>query len=163
MKTTFRNSAIRNSAVRNSGGLLRNSESAFRNSAIRNSVIRNSVIRNSGGIPNWHQAVKLHFFGPNSIFDVPDRFNRSISRSLVNLKKIGQGHIFALSRDQVTESRISHFQNMLRSSQCAPLLFGIDACRGPIQVQTRLILICAEKFPLDKWGNLTYEYIGRKN
>ena len=82
-------------------------------------------------VKNWHQAVKLHFFGPNSIFDVPDRFNRLISTSLVNLKKIGQGHIFALSRDQVTESRISHFQNMLRSSQCGPLLFGIDACRGP--------------------------------
>ena len=80
-------------------------------------------------VKNWHQAVKLHFFGPNSSFDVPDRFNRSISRSLVNLKKIG--HIFALSRDQVTKSRISHFQNMLRSSQCGPLLFGIDACRGP--------------------------------
>ena len=58
-------------------------------------------------VKNWHPAVKLHFFGPNSIFDVPDRFNRSISRSgrsLVNLKKIGQGHIFALSRDQFTES-----------------------------------------------------------
>ena len=112
-------------------------------------------------VKNWHQAVKLHFFGPNSIFYVPDRFNRSISRSLVNLKKIGQGHIIALSRDQVTESRISHFQNMLRSSQCAPLLFGMRV--GALQVRIRLILIYAEKFPLDKWGNLTHEYIGRKN
>ena len=34
---------------------------------------------------------------------------------------------------------------------------------GVLQVRTRLILIYAEKFPLDKWGNLTHEYIGRKN
>ena len=53
-------------------------------------------------VKNWHQPVKLHFFGPNSIFDLPDRFNRSISRSPVNFKKIGESQIFALSRDLVT-------------------------------------------------------------
>ena len=53
-------------------------------------------------VKNWHQAVKLHFFVPNSTFDVPNRFYRSISRSPVNLKKIGEGHIFAISRDLVT-------------------------------------------------------------
>ena len=44
-------------------------------------------------VKNWHQAVKLHFFNLNSTFDVPDWFNRSISRSPVNFKKIGEGHI----------------------------------------------------------------------
>ena len=53
-------------------------------------------------VKNWHQAVKLHFFDPKSIFDVPDRFTRSISTFLVNFKKIGESHIFALSRDLVT-------------------------------------------------------------
>ena len=53
-------------------------------------------------VKNWHQAVKLHFFVPNSTFDAPDRFNRLISRSPVNFKKIGEGHIFAISRDLVT-------------------------------------------------------------
>ena len=41
-------------------------------------------------VKKWNQAVKLHFFVPNSTFDVPDRFNRSISRSPVNFKKIGE-------------------------------------------------------------------------
>ena len=53
-------------------------------------------------VKNWHQPVKLQFFDPNSTSDVPDRFNRSISRSPVNFKKIGEGHIFAISRDLVT-------------------------------------------------------------
>ena len=56
-------------------------------------------------VKNWHQAVKWNFFGPkliSTIFDRPNRFNGSISMSLVNLKKIGQGQIFALiSRDLV--------------------------------------------------------------
>ena len=56
-------------------------------------------------VKNWHQAVKWTFFVPKLILMIPgrpNRFNGSISTSLVNLKKIGQGHIFALSRDQVT-------------------------------------------------------------
>ena len=56
-------------------------------------------------VKNWHQPVKWTFFGPKLILTIsgrPNRFNGSISTSLVNLKKIGQGHIFALSRDQVT-------------------------------------------------------------
>ena len=44
-------------------------------------------------VKKWHQAVKLHFFVPNSTFVVPDRFSRSISRSPANFKKIGEGHI----------------------------------------------------------------------
>ena len=44
-------------------------------------------------VKKWHQAVKLHFFNLNSTFDVPDWFNRSISRSPMNFKKIGEGHI----------------------------------------------------------------------
>ena len=49
--------------------------------------------------------VKWTFFGPKLILTIsgrPNRFNGSISTFLVNLKKIGQGHVFALSRDQVT-------------------------------------------------------------
>ena len=49
--------------------------------------------------------VKWTFFGPKLILTIsgrPNRFNGSISTSLVNLNKIGQGHIFALSRDLVT-------------------------------------------------------------
>ena len=56
-------------------------------------------------VKNWHQAVKWTFFGPKLILTIsgrPNRLKESISTSLVNLKKIGQGHIFALSRDQVT-------------------------------------------------------------
>ena len=56
-------------------------------------------------VKNWHQAVKWTFFGPKLILTIsgrPKRFNGSISTSLVNLKTIGRGHIFALSRDQVT-------------------------------------------------------------
>ena len=56
-------------------------------------------------VKNWHQPVKWTFFGPKLILTIsgrPNRFNGSISTFLVNLKKIGKGHIFALSRDQVT-------------------------------------------------------------
>ena len=58
---------------------------------------------------SWHQGekiVKWTFFDPKLILTIsgrPNRLNGSISTFLVNLKKIGQGHIFALSRDQVTE------------------------------------------------------------
>ena len=47
-------------------------------------------------VKNWHQPVKWTFFGPKLIFTIsgrPNRFNGSISTSLVNLKKIGQGKI----------------------------------------------------------------------
>ena len=49
--------------------------------------------------------VRSIFFGRKLILKVstvPNQFNGSISTSLVNLKKIGHGHIFALSRNQVT-------------------------------------------------------------
>ena len=48
---------------------------------------------------------------------VPDRFNRSISRSPVNFKKIGEGHIFA------------------RITQYGSRLFGIDASSDPAKFQ----------------------------
>ena len=56
-------------------------------------------------VKKWHQAVKWTFIGPKLILTIPGRpnqFNGSLSTSQVNLKEIGQGHIFALSRDQVT-------------------------------------------------------------
>ena len=56
-------------------------------------------------VKNWHQPVKCTYFGPKLILTISgraNRFNGSISTFLENLKKIGQGHIFALSRDQVT-------------------------------------------------------------
>ena len=64
-------------------------------------------------VKNWHQAVKWTFFGPKLISTIsgrPNRFNRSISTSLVNLKKIGQGHIFALSRDQAHRAKLAIFK-----------------------------------------------------
>ena len=89
-------------------------------------------------VKNWHQAVKWTFFGPKLILTIsgrPNRFNGSISTSLVNFKKISQGHIFALSRDQVTWSKISHFQNMLGFTQYGSRLFGIDASSDPTKFQ----------------------------
>ena len=56
-------------------------------------------------VKNWHQAVKWTFFGPELILTIsgrPNRFNRSLSMFVVNLKKIGVSQIFALSRDLVT-------------------------------------------------------------
>ena len=50
-------------------------------------------------VKNWHQPVKWTFFGPRLISTISgrlNRFNGSISMSLVNLKKIGRGQIFAL-------------------------------------------------------------------
>ena len=86
-------------------------------------------------VKNWHQPVKWTFFGPNSTSDVPDRFNRSISRSQVNFKKIGEGHIFAISRDLVTWAKNSYFQNLLRITQYGSRLFGIDASSDPAKFQ----------------------------
>ena len=62
-------------------------------------------------VKNWHQAVKLHFFDPNSTSDVPDRFTRSIFTFLVNFKKIGESHIFVLSRDLVKRLKIAVFKS----------------------------------------------------
>ena len=76
-----------------------------------------------------------YFFELKLIYKVSDRFFRSLSTSLVNLKKIGQGHTFALSRAQVTKSKISHFQNMLGFTQYGSRLFGIDASSDPTKFQ----------------------------
>ena len=51
-----------------------------------------------------------YFFELKLIPKVSGRFLRSISTFLVNLKKIGQGHIFALSRDQVTRAKLAIFK-----------------------------------------------------
>ena len=79
--------------------------------------------------------INSYFFELKLTSNVSDRFFRSISTSLVNLKKIGQGHIFALSRDPVTWSKISHFQNMLGFTQYGSRLFGIDASSDPTKFQ----------------------------
>ena len=86
-------------------------------------------------VKNWHQTVKLHFFGPNSIFDVPDRFNRSISRSPVNFKKICESQIFTLSRDLVTKAKNSCFQKLFGFTQYGSRLFSIDASSDPTKFQ----------------------------
>ena len=52
---------------------------------------------------------------------MPNQFNGSISKSAVNLEKIGRGQIFGLSRDTLTSrpdrAKISHFQNLFRFIQ----------------------------------------------
>ena len=53
----------------------------------------------------------------------------------MNFKKIGEGHIFALSRDLVTWAKNSYFQNLLRITQYGSRLFGIDASSNPAKFQ----------------------------
>ena len=57
-----------------------------------------------------------YFFELKSTSKVSDRFFRSLSTSQVNLKKIGQGHIFALSRDR------SHRAKLVIFKTCSDLL-----------------------------------------
>ena len=55
-------------------------------------------------VKNWHQPVKWTFFGAKLILTISgraNRFNRSMSMFVVNFKKIGESHIFAISRDLV--------------------------------------------------------------
>ena len=69
--------------------------------------------------------VKWHFFGQKVIFsvsNVSERFKESISRFPANFKKI-------------SESRISHFQNMLGFLQYGSRLFGIDASSDSAKFQ----------------------------
>ena len=57
--------------------------------------------------------VKWTLIGPKLILTIsgrPNRFNRSISTSLVNYKKIGQGHIFAISRDRSHRAKLAIFK-----------------------------------------------------
>ena len=61
-------------------------------------------------VKNWHQPVKLTFFGPKfslTISGRPNGFNRSMSMFLVNFKKIGESQIFALSRDRLKIAALS--------------------------------------------------------
>ena len=73
----------------------------------------------------------MEFFGRRVIFsisDVAELFKESISRFPAIFKKISESQIFDLSRDQTSHrAKISHFQNMLESSQYGPGLFSIDA------------------------------------
>ena len=83
------------------------------------------------------------FFGPKLILKVstvPNQFNGSISKSAVNLEKIGRGQIFGLSRDYPLTSRpdrakISHFQNLFRFIQYGCRSFSIDAGSDPTKFQ----------------------------
>ena len=51
-----------------------------------------------------------YFFELKSTSKVSDRFFRSLSTSQVNLKEIGQGHIFALSRDPGHRAKLAIFR-----------------------------------------------------
>ena len=82
------------------------------------------------------------FFGRKLILKVstvPNQFNGSISKSAVNLEKIGRGQIFGLSRDTLTSrpdrAKISHFQNLFRFIQYGCHSFSIDASSDPTKFQ----------------------------
>ena len=86
--------------------------------------------------------VRSDFFGRKSIsyvFTVPNQFNGSISKSAVNLEKIGRGQIFDLSPDPLTprpdRAKISHFQNLFRFLQYGCHSFSIDASGDPTKCQ----------------------------
>ena len=70
---------------------------------------------------------------------MPNQFNGSISKSPVNLGKIGRGQIFDLSRDPLTPrpdgAKISHFQNLFRFTQYGCHSFSIDASSDPTKFQ----------------------------
>ena len=80
--------------------------------------------------------VRSDFFSRKMILKVstvPNQFNGTISKSAVNLEKIGRVQIFGLSRDPLPRpdrAKISHFQKMLGFTQYGPRLFGIDARRA---------------------------------
>ena len=70
---------------------------------------------------------------------MPNQFNGSISKSPVNLEKIGRGQIFDLSRDPLTprpdRAKIGHFQNLFRFTQYGCHSFSIDASSDPTKFQ----------------------------
>ena len=70
---------------------------------------------------------------------MPNQFNGSISNCAVNLKKIGRGQIFDLSRDPLTprpdRAKTSHFQNLFRFLQYGWHSFSIDASSDPTKFQ----------------------------
>ena len=54
----------------------------------------------------------------------------------MNFKKIGESHIFALSRDQVTKAKnTSCFQKLFGFTQNGSRLFGTDASSDPTKFQ----------------------------
>ena len=90
--------------------------------------------------------VRSIFFGRKLILKVstvPNQFNGSISKSAVNLEKIGRGQIlsnFGLSPPHLLTSRpdrakISHFQNLFRFIQYGCRSFSIDASSDPTKFQ----------------------------
>ena len=64
---------------------------------------------------------------------MPNQFNGSISKSAVNLEKIGRGQIFIISRPD--RAKISHFQNLSRFIQYGCHSFSIDASSDPTKFQ----------------------------
>ena len=71
-------------------------------SLARYRCIRELAPELSEKFPTIYCDLNSYFFELKLTSNVSDRFFRSLSTSQVNLKEIGQGHIFALSRDQVT-------------------------------------------------------------
>ena len=69
------------------------------------------------------------------ISTMPNQFNGTISKSPVNLEKIGRGQIFDLSRDQAIRAKIRHFQNLFRFTQYGCHSFSIDASSDPTKFQ----------------------------
>ena len=86
--------------------------------------------------------VRSIFFGRKLILKVsivPNQINGSISKSAVNLEKIGRGQIFGLSRVPLTSrpdrAKISHFQNLFRFIQYGCHSFSIDTSSDPTKFQ----------------------------
>ena len=69
---------------------------------------------------------------------MPNQFNGTISKSAVNLEKIGRAdevkflayHATPSHTPRPDRAKISHFQKMLGFTQYGPRLFGIDARRA---------------------------------
>ena len=86
--------------------------------------------------------VRSIFFGRKLILKVstvPNQFNGSISKSAVNLEKIGRGQILAYhvtpSTSRPDRAKISHFQNLFRFIQYGCRSFSIDASSDPTKFQ----------------------------
>ena len=79
---------------------------------------------------------------------MPNQFNGSISKCAVNLKKIGRGQIFDLSRDPLTprpdRAKISHFQNLFRFTQYGCHSFSVDASRYSLLFLSRGVVLFIE-------------------
>ena len=80
---------------------------------------------------------QIDFFGRKLILKVstvPNQFNGSISKSPVNLEKIGRGQIYGLI-SRPDRAKTSHFQNLFRFIQYGCHSFNIDASSDPTKFQ----------------------------